>query len=378
MKIFYFAALILCLSIRLNAAVVYVNSEIGNDLKGKVDNSAKNPFKTIQQAINYSSGGDKIVIEGQGKNSNQLFYPESVIIGHDKNGLSILGTHSPVIDGSFLRKNDSIARFPKNAISILAYQVSVSDLTIKNFLNIVDLNLNEIVGAGIYCAFGTSKISIEKVNVQNCNWGIYFDGPLFCDLNKNMIEEIRSYKNSNEITGGIGIMLNPKDIGMEQNMIGVSAGNVIKSTDGYGICFGNNKQVTVDNSKIRNNQISGSKTAGLALLGISGIVDISKNTFTNNNSSIFVKGQPLDAWIGENTFKGATGVNEVETSSDYEGAMLYDIWRNNENQFEKETYAAVNIKMEIVANKSAKYIRTQLIKAKEDASKGAKVVTFTP
>jgi len=84
-----------------------------------------------------------------------------------------------------------------------------------------------------------------------------------------------------------------------------------------------------------------------------------------------------DTYIGKNEFKMSVSSKEIETSDTYDGAMLYDIWRNNGNVFAMPTYAALEVERNLVISKNkVRYIYNQEKEVQTDVGAGGRIDTL--
>ncbi len=348
------------------AATYYVNGITGRDhYDGKT--KAK-PFKTISRALIAVRGSDEIIIEGRQGNKDIVYY-ESLMLDKGKFSLKITGENNPTMDGSKF-PNDSIPLISRYCgIYISSNLVVVDGLNIRNFIYEGD-DTTGVYGAGIYCEPGTMKNTFVNLTIENCNWGVYLDGNSLAKLDNLTVKSVESADNGN---AGIGICIMPGGSGIENNIIGSDKGNTIIGAERYGISFGRKGEVAfADNTAISKNVLQDCGLAGLIIYDIEGIAAISQNTFQSNKIALIIAGMPIDTRISNNLFAGSESDSEIETFSDYDGFLLYDIWQRNGNKFSIPTYAAVSkdeLKEEVIIGKSGGFIRNSIDAAQEDAGK---------
>lgn len=352
------------------ATTYFVNGINGRDHNdGKTKNK---PLKTISRALTFAKGSDEIIIEGRQGNKDIIYY-ESILLDKGKFSLKITGENNPVIDGSKFT-NDSILTITNYCgIYVKSNLINIHGLTVRNFIYSGN-DTSGAFGAGIYIEPGSMKNSILNVTIENCNWGVYLEGNSLAMLDNLSIRDI---KTSNNGKGGIGISIIPGGSGIENNQIGAEKGNTILTADKYGISFGRKGEVAfADNTIIFRNVIQNCGEAGLILYDIEGIVSIRENTFQSNKTALLIEGVPIDTRVSENIFMGSSGNTEIETTKDYDGYLLFDIWQRNGNKFSVPTYAVVNrdeSKEEVIIGKNGGFIRNREDYANNDAGKDNKV-----
>jgi hypothetical protein len=153
---------------------------------------------------------------------------------------------------------------------------------------------------------------------------------------------------------------------LQRDSIGTQKGNIISNSDYHGIFIGSkDNEVDADLSSIKNNIIKGTKTsAGIGVYNIYGIMEITENTFEGNYSSVNIECNCIDTWFGKNNFNGVAGDYEVRTNKFYDGTLLYDLWKKNENKFNANTAVIINKKGEVADKDYIRYIWSN-----EDAAK---------
>jgi nitrous oxidase accessory protein NosD len=257
----------------------------------------------------------------------------------------------------------------RNGISIYGERINISGFTIRNFVT-NSLKTETINGAGIFTNSETTQHIFEGNKIENCNYGFFLDGPTFCEIDNNVIRNIKRISPKSDFYDGTGIMIYPNNIGIEANMIGVKAGNRIDSVGLYGICFGaDSVLISATRSKITNNTISNAAEAAVALLEVEGMIEITKNVLKDNKVSIIMHGEHFDTWVSENIITGNKSESVVEVDKNVHGMMLYNIWKENDNKFEMDTFAAKELENnQIVITPKGGYIRSNIVKAQQDAA----------
>ncbi|MBM2815726.1 MAG: Beta helix protein [Ignavibacteria bacterium] len=412
----------------------YVNGAIGNDTLPDAGNSSKNPLATIQNAVNFASSGDEIIVEGLHNNASIIYY-ENVVVSSKKSGLKFTGSNNPIIDGDnfqlidSIRKkmkkskkaeiqhvSDSIRLSLKNGFYLISSSITIKGFTIRNFtdrdtlINLPKPNkqklikdsinkdlklkheltlyeLQEFHSCGIYGSALSINNIIEDNIIENCNYGIFLDGPVKCEINGNKISDIPKFKDdlfTNEsikrisrYSGGVGILLYPNGIAIDGNLIGSKKGNSIINAENIGLCIGS-ESITKNAEQSKVNQNTFDKCGiGFCPMNINGIVEVTFNTFKDNYISVSILGFPIDTWIGDNTFLGAVSETEIMAEEVYDSAFFYDLCFANENVFTKYIHAAVNVNSESIAVEGKRYARTSKEKAEEDAGGVHIVKSFT-
>ena len=346
------------------SAHYYVNGAIGNDENTGQDNTEQGAFKTIKRALKSAVTGDVVHVVGM-YDDEQITYYESNSFTDQHRSMEIVGVDKPIIDGDFEEKSIS----QRNGFSLYTDNISIKGFVFRNFYDIYN-NPEQINGAAIYSESTTAKHFIEYNTIENCNYGIFLDGPAFAEIHGNEIRNIKRISPDSDFFDGTGIVVFPSGIGIEGNNIGGKDGNLIENCELYGICIGADSMKKVaDLSRIANNEIKNCSEAGLALIDLSGIIEVEKNIFEGNYVSLELIGENFDTWIGSNDFRGAKSDSEIITDTKFNGVMLYDIWIANDNKFNEETYiAATNGKFPAaVITKYGGFIRTNKEKAESDA-----------
>lgn len=348
------------------ASTWYVNGSTGNDNKNDGKTPAK-PFKTIQKALSLIKGSDEIVIEGK-QGNKEIVYHESIYLDISKFGIKIKGQNSPVLDGSKPTADSLLMVSKYCGIYAESNLVGISGLTIRNF-SYEGWDTTGVYGAGIYLASGSSRNVVTGNTVVNCNWGIYLDGNSQDIVEDNSVTDIKTDGNGR---GGTAICIAPGGIGIESNVIGETKGNLIKGAEKYGICLGGTgAPVNADNCSVAINTIEDCKVAGLAVFNIEGIVNVTKNKFSANGAALLIGGMPIDTRFTDNKFNGSEGESEIIASPEYDGYLLFDIWKRNGNRFAIPTFAAVNpdtSKEEVIIGARGGFIRNRENAAEEDAA----------
>ena len=115
----------------------------------------------------------------------------------------------------------------------------------------------------------------------------------------------------------------------------------------------------------------------MGIFNLEGIVSVRFNNFENNNIDLFLSGINIDTYIGNNVFMGSTGESVVVADNTYDGYMLFDIWKYNENTFEPRTAVALYRNSEqIIGTDEYRAIRNSIEKAKEDAGMTGRAFEF--
>lgn len=368
--------LLLLVVTALQAETIYVNGELGKDDNNGSSPGEKFALKTINKAIILAGKGDKIVVEGKSSSGVEIVYHEVVRIVQGQFGFEITGVNRPILDGD----SNPAADISQNAIIIDGDKITVRGFKIINFLA-DDLDVENISGAAILIGTNTSYHLIEDNIIENCNYGIYVDGATFCEIYGNKISNIKRISSDDSWYDGSGIVIYPSSFGIEGNSIGLKGGNTISDVETYGICLGADSLFkSADLSRINNNTIQNAGESGIALLDVEGIIEIEKNTFTSCKVALTLNGNHFDTFVGSNVFNGSTSDYEIQVSDRYDGALLYDLWKNNENIFKMKTAAAiVPRKMDVLVNKDVGgAIMNNIKKAENIANKGLKLEVIEP
>ncbi len=353
---------------------LFVNGEYGNDENSGSNESKKFALKTISHAVEIAAKGDVVHVEGKhSETGERIVYKESIRITSDQFDFQIVGVNDPIIDGEF----ESSALLTHNGFWVYGNKITIKGFTIRNFRT-NNLDVENISGAGIYLGYNTGSHVIENNRIENCNYGIFMDGTPLCKINGNKIRNISSINDDESWYDGTGILIYPSSAGIDRNDIGKEKGNEISNVDLYGICFGADSiEKTADLSSINNNYVKNAGEAGIALLNISGIVEVKQNVLENNNTALLLKGEHFDTFITQNKFKGSAGPNEIEVGSNYPGALLYDVWKFNQNEFADKTAAASNKRQrEVIVTETGGFIRNDIKKAEQDVHGGCELEIF--
>lgn len=366
-RIILFVSALFLTATLVSAKTFYVNGALGNDENDGL--SKAKPVKTIQYAVNLAKGSDQVVVEGE-EEGDKIEYNECVNINAEKFGLKLTGENHPILDGDYSISSDSPERiFQWNGIYVDAVEVRISGFKIQNYQADDKEGLMSISGAGIFVANNALRCFANNNEITDCNFGIYVDGATHCAIEKNIIKDIAAIENEEKKIGGLGIVFMNSGMGLEENAI---VGNVVNGAEVSGISFGETGKIAdADNSVIRNNIIENCGESGLAIFDIEGIVKVENNVFTDNNSSLYIGGIPIDTWFGSNVFNGASGETEIYASEQYDGYLLFAIWQKNNNIFNKATFSAMNKderKDEVIISKNGGFIRTDRDMAEEDAA----------
>lgn len=356
-------AMIFAISTPLTALDYYVNGAIGSDDNNGSANKSGKAYKTITRAVESAMKGDRIFVEGI-HDEKPIVYKESIFIGSDKIALKIQGRNNPIIDGNYEEK--TVRQF--NGFTVYGEKIVIDGFTIRNFLKGIQSD-ESISGAGIFTNTETTKHVFENNTIENCNYGIFLDGPTFCEVNNNVIKNIKRISQESDFYDGTGIMLYPAGPGIEGNNIGGKGANTIDSVGLFGVCLGAEGQnIRAGMTKISNNKISNSGNAAIALLDFEGMVEVTLNTLKNNKSAFLMTGLHYDTWVGDNTIENIIGESLVEVDNQMHGMMLYNIWKENDNKFKLQSYAAKKPETnEIVITKKGGFIRSSMSKAQQDA-----------
>lgn len=308
----------------------YVNGVKGNDtLDGR---SEKNAFKTIQRAVDKAQADDIIIIEGA-NGKDKIFYRENVVIPSDKNGLKLQGRNRPIITQKEKIIKDNFGLIINSDI------VEIRGIDFKNILGGEISSLNLPGGCGIVINSGISNVTITDVEIENCNWGIIIYEAEVNRIFNNKIEKIKKCE-TDENSGGVGIFIFTKTKYLQSNQIGIDGPNSISNCERFGIFLGSYDGIAfadlsvINNNKLINNEI------GLGLFNTEGIISIAGNYFEGNNVSLYIEGDNLDVSIERNVFKNALSKYEVKAKN-YDGNLLYNIWKSNENVFGANTCAII-------------------------------------
>lgn len=351
----------------------FVNSVTGNDTAAANDGSTSSKaFRTIQNAVNKASKGDKIIVEGKTGKIDKINYFECVTIPFGKDNIKIVGENKPILNGLYTK----VEGYPGIGFLIKGNGIQVEGFIIKNYFN---KNINEF---GLY---GGTAIFLDKsfysniINneIDSCNWGIVLYDSELCKVNGNKINNCTSNNFEDYRNGGIGLMMWSRK-SLQRDSIGTTKGNIITNSDYHGIFIGSkDNEVDADLSAIKNNVIISTKnSAGIGLYNIFGIMEITDNTFESNLSSVNIECNCLDTWFGNNNFRGVTGDYEVRTNKFYDGSLLYDLWKNNENKFNSNTAVIIGKKGEIKDIELHRYIWANERAASKAAGENASIEKF--
>jgi nitrous oxidase accessory protein NosD len=328
--------LILSLIINYNSysqKEIFVNNIIGKDTIGANYGSTPNfPLKTINFAIGRAEYGDLIIVEGL-HNKESIIYKENIILTEDKPFLRFKGVNNPIILGSETRSNNN------TGILVLNSDIQISGFTFMNFIggNIEYLKMKG--GAGIVLKPKNRDAIIQNCTFKNCNYGIIAIENQSLRIDGNYFKDIKKLSNNN-LDGGIGIYLRSNGGYLQDNQIGSSFANTFEKIDNYGILIGGEGELKLaDFTKIENNSFLNSEGTGLGIFNVEGILNITNNTFENNNVSLEIRGVSIDAVISNNKFNGTKGNYEIITDENYPGDMLYSIWKFNDNKFKNQLYS---------------------------------------
>lgn len=335
------------------AGTYYVNNVTGNDTLPDYGTLSSKPFKTIKQAVKAAEQGDIISIEGK-NDGKQLIYHESVVIEFSKENLVITGVNSPILDGMD-EENDKPFLY---GLFIKSKGTAVTGLKFQNFIS-RDVNEYGFHGGAAILCYDVLQPVLKDIEITNCNWGILLYETEAASVQNVKISDLKRSKEVQGIVGGgVGIMALSLKNSLQRTSIGNEQGNTITNAETCGIYFGNDSaDALADFALIQNNVITGSqKGPAIALVNLNGNAKITKNIFENNNHAIFIKGVNIDLWISENTFKGSTGPYEIKSTEKYPASIIYDIWKSNDNVFEKPTFAVTLKKKRITAWKGMRYI----------------------
>ncbi len=337
----------------LYSATYYVNGIKGNDtLKTHTGLSESKAFKTINKAISIAKRGDIIKVKGK-VDTIQIIYKESIYVPYDKEDLKIIGEHSPIIDG-----NLEVEDKPYYGILIKGRGTVVDGFTIRNFTG-TKVNEYGLTGSAGIILDRTNTCIIINNKIENCNWGIVAIESEYCSIQGNSIFRILSSSNDfNLKSGGVAMYLVNNEVTMQKYLIGNEKGNIIDDASLCGIWFGTElENILADLTLIENNTISRIRQgASLFIRNLEGTIRITKNTFRNNHHSLEIEGVCIDTWISENIFAGSTSAYEIKTDERYPASLIYDIWRNNKNEFYRTTYALIEKRNNIGASDRFRYI----------------------
>ncbi len=362
LKVFLCLTLALVLSLPSLARDWYVHRDLGADSPARdgTDNSSQ-WLQTINYAISRASSHDVIYVYGWTSNN----YNERVVIPTSKNNLTIRAktpTQKPVIDGLGLSSaNQSFGIYVKSD------NCKLINLKIQNFkaaTNAGDFTSNNEGGVGIYADPGLSGTYIEGVEIYACNWGIYLPE----NSRTTIVKSVIGASGTNAITslasnGGVGIALWSNGTTIEKNLIGKlsdnTSGNQISYCDADGIRVGYSTSSggSADQTEIAYNTITNCGTVlngfGINIQRVTRTVNVKYNTIQNCVNGLDIDGPCLDLSVSENLFidVGLTTDVLVRTSSNYDGIMLFDIWKRNKNQFLQGT--------NLVNNSAASVEKTQ-------------------
>ncbi len=333
MKLNLFICLLFISTISATAKDIYVNAAIGNDT-AKVNDGATplTALKSINMAVALAQNGDVILIEGINDKQSITYY-ESVVVNEDVPNIVFRGVNNPIISGKDNKSPENVG------ILILNNDASIENITFSDFLDRRINYMNIDGGAGIVLRRGNRDAIINNCTFQNCNYGIIAFENQSIRINGNKFTSIIQ-KSENEFDGGIGIYLWSKGAFIQDNYIGSQSGNTFANIDKYGILIGgNDKLVLADYTKIENNKFTNSKGTGLGIFNVEGIFNVNKNEFENNNISIELKGESIDAIISDNKFSGTSGKYELVSDERYPGDLLYSIWKSNGNIFKNAIFS---------------------------------------
>ncbi len=325
MKKIAFLSLIIAMNITLlSSKSIFVNSKNGND---KNDGATeKTAFATINYAISLAAAGDNIIIEGNnGKNE----YNENLIIKQELSDLRIIGKNKPILNGNGI--NTSAGIF------IQAQSITINGMKIIGFKN-GDLSQSKLSGAaGIFAEQGLRDLIVENNDIEDCNYGIVLHSAEFCNIKNNTITSSLITNKSNDLRGGIGILLWSTEKFLQKNTI---EGNNISKSEYAGIMMnGTTTNTDAEFSKINNNKITDSKKYGLYFNNIVNTVQVNNNTLSKNHTNLYLTGTNYDLLIENNLFETATSGVEIEASESYMGDMLFIVWQSYSNKFQSPTYA---------------------------------------
>ena len=371
-----------------NAETYYVSLLTGNDtLSSHNGRSLDKAYRTIQKAVDNAGTNDEIKVYGLELPAKDMpaadsariskidtVYRETVVINNGKIGLKITGVGNPVLGYDPSMKDI----FAVAGFLVRSDVVTIEGFTIRNYKD-NDKNLFGMYGGGgIICDSRTVRADIKNNTIENCNWGVVLYGNEACKVDGNKIRNITKAEVEADWNGGTGIMLWSDGKFLQKNEIGLEEGNVVEKCESYGICVGGvENPAFLDRSKINNNTIRECSGFGMGIFNLEGIVSVRFNNFENNNIDLFLSGINIDTYIGNNVFMGSTGESVVVADNTYDGYMLFDIWKYNENTFEPRTAVALYRNSEqIIGTDEYRAIRNSIEKAKEDAGMTGRAFEF--
>ena len=313
---------------------------------------------TIQQAVVLSTGGDTIKVRGG-------TYFEKVNILSGRNALVIEAANpaqKPVITG-VNPVGGALITLPAIGIMINSDDVVLRNLVVKNFNHegrTTSFDPEDFLnygGAAIYTPFNKTNLTIEKVDISNCNWGIYLSEPVACNVLGNTIENIMSYipSGSTVAKGGIGIIAISLGASIDGNIIGANGagnGNTIRNCQRFGIWFGyNNNDISIpnvsadisyiQNNKIRTNNVGGNAIA-IDVQSVVGVVNIDHNTLDTCDIGLKIDCMDMnsceDLTVHHNKFRYTVSSSEIIASANFSGEKFWDIWRDMYNDFDENGY----------------------------------------
>jgi parallel beta-helix repeat protein len=338
-------------------------------------------YSTIQAAVTAASGGDVILV----KNGT---YTENVNIPGGKNGLTIKNFtgHSPVLNGATVGN-------PKVAFRVQSDNVTIEGFTIQNYNYSGATNVafgQTTRGVGIESLIASSQHTFKDNIITNCNWGIYVREGNNITVQGNDINNTvaTSFVGTWDQQGGVGIAFISGGNSMDNNTITNNNIDFNSTTANRGIVYGrlSGGNCGADFVSIINNQVRECSTTDFFAYSIFNIKTGEAVNFSSNISDLCWAGLDItsstatdndDVNISNNNFGNTLGSIEVRTNTNYPGDKVWDIYKNNGNEFDEGTptttagvIAAVEFSNDVVVEGNPtgyRYLRNQFNSAVTDA-----------